>query len=96
MGWCFPRPGSAVRALSVTALLSAAPPGMRVSAARALQRAYGNRRFGRMLARQTPGEVAVDTARTWLNEDASVKVQTDVLRAALREIKGEQKRRVQS
>jgi hypothetical protein len=71
----------------VGAVLRAAPLGMRVSAAQALQRAYGNRRFGRMLARVTPGEVAVNTARTWLDADASVKVETDVLRVALRDIK---------
>jgi hypothetical protein len=71
----------------VGAVLRAAPLGMRVSTAQALQRAYGNRRFGRMLARVTPGEVAVNTARTWLDADASVKVETDVLRVALRDIK---------
>jgi hypothetical protein len=69
------------------AMLSAAPPGMRAGAARALQRACGNRRFGRMLARQTPGEAAVATGRDWLKQDADVKAEVDVLKVAIQEIK---------
>lgn len=41
-----------------------------------------------MLARATPGEKAVAAARTgWLDPDAKVKVEVDVLKVALREIK---------
>jgi hypothetical protein len=60
---------------------------MEVGTARALQRTIGNRRFGRVLARQTPGDVTFASARSWLDQDAKVKVETDVLRAAIREIK---------
>ena len=71
----------------ISAVLRAAPPDMRAGAASALQRACGNRRVGRMLARQSLGEVAVATGRTWLQKDADVKVEVDVLKAAIREIK---------
>lgn len=64
---------------------------MQVGTAQALQRALGNRRFGRVLARLTPGEVTFNSARTWLDADASVKVETDVLRAAIREIKADKR-----
>ena len=71
----------------VSVVLAGRPRGMRVDAARALQRACGNRRFARILARLTAGEVAFNSARTWLDQDASVKADTDVLHVALREIK---------
>ena len=73
--------------VGAAAALRSGSPQMRVDTAQALQRALGNRRFGRMLARQTPGQVAFDTARTWLDQDAKVKIEVDVLRAAIREIK---------
>ena len=66
-------------------MIRSGSPRMQVDTARALQRALGNRRFGRMLARQTP-DSPFATARTWLDQDANVKIEVDVLRAAIRQV----------
>ena len=83
-------PADAARAadwrVGAAAVIRSGSPRMQVDTARALQRALGNRRFGRMLARQTPGQAAFATARTWLDQDANIKIEVDVLRAAIRQV----------